>query len=588
MAPPARPPRPPERPLRPVVGPAATPFADVRRRIALFVRALWDRGPKLVPSPGRGGPQRVAIVGDTLHLPDVAEAAAGRDGATVYRAAAAHALAHLVHSTRRFPVGSLRPVQLALVALVEDARVERLAAEEMPGLQKLWLPFHTAGPGHGVTAPALMARLARALIDLEYQDEDALVLKGRRLFLEQADRLQDPLVSRTIGMLLGNDLGQMRVQFDLRGYRVEPAYRDDNRFLWDPGDAPEAAGDQQAFFRQAVSLIVEPGAGPREVEVEPAAGPPPERVAAEVATREDGGAADGTFRYPEWDHLIQAFRPDFCSLVERPAPPGDPARVREILRRHGETAARLTHLINTVRLRRPIRLRRQMEGDRLDLTACVDATVELRAERPPDPRVHQRLGRYSRDVAVVLLLDLSESMNGPAPAADATALELARDAAVLMADAMARLGDALAIHGFNSNGRHEVEYQRFKEFGEPPDEAWVRLAGMRARFSTRMGTALRHAGRHLDARRATHKLVLLVTDGRPHDVDVHDDRYLLHDARHAVAELRRRGIVTFCVSLDPGADAYVSRIFGARNYQVLDALRRLPQRLPSLYLRLTT
>lgn len=582
MPPDVHPPQPPE----------GTPFAAVRRRIALFVRALWGRGPELIPVAAAAGegPGRVAIVGDTIRVPEVLEGAAGPDPAAAYRAAAAHALAHLVHSTRRFPLGQLRPVQLALVALVEDARVERLAMGSMPGLRNLWLPFHTAAPGQGTGAAALMARLARALFDLEYRDEDALVLKGRRLFLEQSARMDDPAISRSIGMLLGNDLGQMRVQFDLRSYRVEPPYRDDNRFLWEPGDAPETADGDRAFFRQAVALTAERGAEPTEVDVGHPAGARRERVAVDVAGRETGPApaTARAFRYDEWDQLIQAFRPGFCTLVERPVPPGDPARIRDVLQRHSETATRLARLIGTVRLLWPIRLHRQLEGDRLDLNACVDAAVDLRAGRSPDPRIHQRLGRDSRDIAVVLLLDLSESMNDPAPEAGTTVLELARDATVLMADAMDRLGDAFAIHGFDSNGRHEVEYHRFKEFGEPPEEAWARLAAMRARLSTRMGTALRHAGRFLSGRRATHKLILLVTDGRPHDVDVHDDRYLVFDAKHAVAEQRRRGIATFCVSLDPGADAYVSRIFGARNYQVLDALRRLPQRLPSLYLRLTS
>jgi len=107
-------------------------------------------------------------------------------------------------------------------------------------------------------------------------------------------------------------------------------------------------------------------------------------------------------------------------------------------------------------------------------------------------------------------------------------------------------------------------------------------------LSTRMGTALRHAGHFLRNRHAAHRLILLLTDGEPHDIDVHDKRYLVHDAKRAVENQRRYGISTFCLSLDRKADEYVARIFGTRNYLVLDELRRLPEKLPSLYVRLTT
>jgi len=168
-------------------------------------------------------------------------------------------------------------------------------------------------------------------------------------------------------------------------------------------------------------------------------------------------------------------------------------------------------------------------------------------------------------------------------------LELARDATALLASAMDQVGDDFAIHGFDSNGRHEVEYHRVKDLGEPyDDEARARLAGLSARFSTRIGTALRHAGQVLRSRRIAHKLVLVMTDGAPHDVDVHDRRYLVFDARRAVEELARAGIVTFCISLDASADEYVTRIFSARNYLVLDHVRKLPEELPRLYLRLTS
>jgi len=153
---------------------------------------------------------------------------------------------------------------------------------------------------------------------------------------------------------------------------------------------------------------------------------------------------------------------------------------------------------------------------------------------------------------------------------------------------MAQIGDQFAIHGFCSNGRHEVRYQRFKDFEWPFDEhVKARLAGMRGGLSTRMGGAIRHATALLKARHSDRKLILLITDGEPHDIDVHDSSYLVLDAKKAVDEASRADVLTYCMSVDPKADDYVSRIFGVRNYMVVDHIDRLPEKLPGLYLRLT-
>jgi nitric oxide reductase activation protein len=262
--------------------------------------------------------------------------------------------------------------------------------------------------------------------------------------------------------------------------------------------------------------------------------------------------------------------------------------IDEVLARNQETVNRLTSLIKAAQIERPLKQRRQLEGDKLDLDASITAMVDLRSGRTPDPRVHERRGRSSRDLAVLVLLDLSQSTNDYVPSAGTTVLNLAREATALVSDAMEKIGDRFAIHGFDSNGRHEIEYYRFKDFDEPYDEqVRARLAGMTGQLSTRMGTALRHAGFFLRQRRAARKLILLITDGEPHDIDVHDRRYLVFDAKHAVEEQTRCGIATYCISLDPRADDYVRRIFGGRNYLVLDHLRRLPEKLPALYIRLT-
>ena len=568
--------------MAPTASSATVPFSAIERRLTCYLRALWGRPPALRDGGRRG---RVSIVEGAIRMPDVFPAGAG-EGIALHRAAAAHAAAHLVHSTHRFPLAKLRPIQVAIVSLIEDARIERLAWRDLPGLRRLWLPFHVARPEAIPNATSLMARLARALIDPDYRDLDGWVAKGRGLFEAQDARLDDPSISREIGTLLGNDLGQMRMQFDYGHYLVEPAYRDDNAFLWEFPENPSTPPPESGPAVLVGTVTLEADGTPEGDRADQS----PDGARREISPPQAVPATEvpdaPPHRYPEWDYVIGVHRPAWCTVRERRPEPGDAGAIDEILSRHEEVVARVTRLVRSAQVGHAARLRRQVEGNDLDLDAAIAAIADLRAGRTPSPRVYQRPGRIRRDLAVLWLLDLSRSTNDVVPGTGETILALARGATAVVAEAIAAADDSFALHGFDSSGREDVGYYRFKDFGEPYAEvARARLAAMTGQRSTRMGAALRHAGHLLSERRAARKLIVLVTDGAPHDIDVHDRWYLALDAKRAVEEQRRTGSATFCVSLNPGADAYVTRIFGAGNYLVLDQLRRLPEKLALVYLR---
>lgn len=568
-------------------------FTDVRRRLVLYLRVLWDSGRELRPFPSASlQATRPYLTEFGIHLPDAYRAVQGETAGDLYRAATAHAAAHLAFSPRMpMPRGGLRPIQLVLVGLLEDARVELLSCREMPGLRRLWLKFHVARTDGASTFAGLAVRLARALLDPDYEDDSPWVQKARRLFLDPANDLHDPAMCRHLGSLLGNDIGQMRLQFNAKTYVVEPLYRDDNSFLWQPeADNDGMPMEEEVMLAQpdvvendSGDVIDDPQDGEAEQGVRPVGAGDPEDLP-------DAGAGDALriVKYPEWDCIISLARPGWATVREQRPEPGDPALVDAIVERNEDLLRRLDRLIRGSELRKQVRLRRQMEGDRFDLEAVVNAMIDVRSRRTPDPRVHTRVDRHERDLSVLVLLDLSESTNDLVKASRTSVLQLAREATVLLATAMDQIGDQFAIHGFSSNGRDEVNYLRFKDFGWPfDDHVKARLAGMRGQLSTRMGAALRHATSWLRYRSCDKKLILLITDGEPHDIDVHDPKYLQFDAKKAVEEASRLGILTYCMSVDPKADEYVSRIFGTRNSTVVDHIARLPEKLPALYLRLT-
>jgi Mg-chelatase subunit ChlD len=534
----------------------------------------------VLPPAGFDTPRRPCFSNGVVRVPQSSRGVDGQSGKDLFRAALAHVLAHFQFGGGKFPLGSLKPVQIALVSLIEDARVEQLAIGRFPGLRRFWLPFHLADASGVVTAPALMARLARALLDPGYFDTHAWVSRGRDLFFAERVRWTDPAISRSVGGLLGNDLGQMRVQFNPRTYVVEPAYRDDHQGLWDFPAAAEAAGEslyESVRFEQSET---EPADRERE-----AGGSAPANVAR--LTPEEAEVGIPVARYPEWDYLISRDRGEWTTVLEYNPADGRAEQIDNILERYPETAYRIAALVRAAKVSRPLRVRRQREGDRLDLEATITAAIDLRAGLTPSPNVYARLERRWRDLTVLVLIDASQSTNDIVKAAGRSVLELERDATSLLAHAMDGMGDPFAIHAFCSDTREDVHYYRLKDF----DTLWGtlakrRLAGVTGRFSTRMGAALRHAGRDLAACQSYRKLLLLVSDGEPSDVDIADRRYLVEDARRAVLSLQHQGIDLFCVGLDAGGDSYLTRIFGRSNVIQLDRIERLPEKLPLLYFRL--
>ena len=291
--------------------------------------------------------------------------------------------------------------------------------------------------------------------------------------------------------------------------------------------------------------------------------------------------------YPEWDATTQSYRPDWTAVYEALHPAGRAADIDRLLDKNAILARQLKRLLDLLKPQDRVRIRYQEEGSELDLDVAIRALIDWKSGHLPEPRINVSHRTDGRDISVLLLIDLSQSLNDTLPGSNQTILETAREAVALLGWAIDQLGDACAIAGFHSNTRHEVRYHHIKGFSEGWDDAVkARLAAVDAGWSTRMGAAMRHAGRLLAARKTEKRILLVLTDGEPADIDVKDPQHLIADTKKAVEELSTAGVTTFCLSLDPKADAYVGNIFGVR-WRVLDRIERLPEQLPMVYLNLT-
>ncbi len=541
-----------------------TLLVDVERKLDLYLRGLWQDSDHLVPySTAFDEIRKPVPYYDKLgiRLPDVYDDAGEVSGLDRYRATLAHMVGHRRWSEAQI-ADNWSPFQRMAVEFFEDCRVETLLIREYPGLRKLFLALHPR-PHENACDPETtsclrhrMAMLSRALLDPDhgYVDVDLNDFVAR--FHEIMDK--DESSTKEIAALALSYVAKTRRQSD-QFARVHfddtvVDYRDDNRQLWkfiEEGDEEEAFDEKRK---------IEPG--------EEIHGLPPRH-------------------YPEWDYNSQTYRPDWASVYESLHASGNPADIDRLLQKHSALAKQLKKMLDLLKPQDKVRIRYQEEGSELDLDVAIRSLIDFKGGATPDPRINMSHRTDGRDIAVMLLLDLSESLNEKAAGSDQTILELSQEAVSLLAWAIEKLGDPFAIAGFHSNTRHDVRYLHIKGYGEHwNDDVKARLAAMQAGWSTRMGAAMRHAAHYLGARSADKKLMLILTDGMPSDVDAHDERLLIEDARQAVKELDQDNIFTYCISLDPKADEYVSDIFG-RQYTVIDHVERLPERLPQLFMALT-
>lgn len=515
---------------------------------------------RAVLTPGR------LLVPDDLTMQD-----ARGDMARLYCAMAAHAAGHLWHSPAAQPVGRLKPMSLVVMSALEDARVDRLMIAAAPGVRRWLLHSLPASPPAGdLSFAGFMARLDRALLDPQYRCGDYWVDKACRMFeMTERDRgLHDAAAFRAVASILANDLGQMRVRFDPLRYVVAAPYRDDHSFLWDYGDPDPDTGDVLQIH-QAVRLQRQPRSADNpgsDAQAQP-----------ELEL--------GRWHYPEWDRHLERLRPDWCTVIGRragwqagAATGTDPARWQQMPARHWPASRKLS---------RRIRLRRQLEGETLDLNATVDVWVERLLQMQPEGRIFQRAGHEARPGALLILLDLSASTEDPAGDDGRTLLDLQKEAAWRLAGQALAAGDRVAIHGFSSNTRHEVHYWHLLDFGVPLDaQAMSRLCDVRGRFSTRMGAALRHASFLLSAEPADLRTMLVISDGAPSDVDATRPGDLVEDARAAMLQARREGITIHGIVVDPGAGDSARRIFGGGRYGLVPDALTLPAQTRQAYGRL--
>ncbi len=543
-----------------------TLFTDNERKLNLYMHGLWQDHDHFVPySLGFDELRKPKPYYDSLgiRIPDVYDDYEGISGINRYRAVIAHIAAH-----RRWGeaiwADNFSPFQRIAIEIFEDSRVEYLAIKEYPGLRHIFKALHPVPIEDSCDSEKSccllhrLAMLSQALLNPEhtYQDKKINEFVGRfHEVMGSTDAAIEDMIQLGISYIAQTKQASdsfPNIIFD----DTIVDYRDDNRHLWkfiEEGDEEEAFDDKKEFEHD-------------------------ERDVNKLPPR----------HYPEWDYNTKTYRPDWVSLYETLHYKGDPEKINQILAKHDSLAKRLKKMLELLKPQQMVRIRYQEEGSELDLDVAIRSLIDFKSGHTPDPRINMSHRNDGRDIAVMLLLDLSASLHEVPEGCEQSILELSREAVSLLALTIEQLNDPFAIAGFHSDTRHNVRYLHIKSYSEHwDDDVKARLSAMEAGYSTRMGAPIRHAAHYLENQSAEKKLLLILTDGEPADIDVDDEQLLIEDTRKAVEELSSKNIYTHCISLDKKADDYIGDIFGKNGYTVIDHVEKLPEKLPQLFMSLT-
>ncbi|MDQ0326088.1 nitric oxide reductase NorD protein [Rhodopseudomonas julia] len=297
----------------------------------------------------------------------------------------------------------------------------------------------------------------------------------------------------------------------------------------------------------------------------------------------EGEVLSASLTYPEWDFKRQSYRRNHCRVIAGPA-----AEEGEDWTPDAEMQRRIRQVRRQFEALRPKRqiFYGEPDGEEIDLAAIVRDVAERRAGGAGSERVFTTARANERDLSLAVLMDVSLSTD--AWLGGHRVLDVEKSALLALTHGLTACGDEHAIFTFTSRRRTSVSVASVKDYTEPLNAHVIRrIEALRPGQYTRMGAAIRHVAAGLKERPQRHRLLLLLTDGKPNDIDYYEGRYGIEDTRMAIREARKEGIRVFGVTVDEAARDYFPYLFGRGAYAIVPYGERLPAALPAIYRHLT-
>ncbi len=298
----------------------------------------------------------------------------------------------------------------------------------------------------------------------------------------------------------------------------------------------------------------------------------------------DGRAAiRDHFVYPEWNCFDRTYRVNWCRLMEQPPKGGYRAEMDAMFAGLVERVRKQYMLIQ----HEPQWNRFLESGDEIDIDTFVTRMGDRKGCGIQNSRFYRERTRQYRDISVAILMDASRSTQ--ARLDNVRVIETAKQSLAVLAEVLNLAGDEFALYSFSSDSRLRVRCDRIKSFDDVYDDETQRnILEVKPQNYTRLGAPVRHVGATLALRKSRQKLLIILTDGKPHDpIDRYEGKYALEDTRRALIEQRAKGVECFGLTIDQEGPRYLKHLFGAGHYAVYSHLSKMPEVLPNLYAKLT-
>ena len=572
-------------------------FKEQENKLKIYTTAIWGMNINIKEIPisnTKSSIRRTAFSNNFVRVPSSYPGFTGQLGEEVFRAAIMHAAAHMKFTHKRFEIGKLKPIQVAIISIIEDARVELLSIKEFPGLKELWIPYHMAtgesknlnkayGP---LTSRTLFSRLSRALVDENYIDGNGWINRAKDMFFKKKNRWNDQTLSRELGNILGNDIGQMRIQFNPKDYLPDPIYRDENSGIWNfdnenTKDFEELQTGIESYQIERKETDDAEKNFENSTVIEPLAKIAPNKVS-------QSKEAEIISLQPEFDYKSGRENFNWCKIKKYNFENKSNYYLNNFLYENSKIVSNIKNLIESSNISQPVKLKKQNDGEELDLDSCIESIIDIKRGSTPSNKIYKKTNRKGRDLLVSILVDISESTNDFIKDTNKRIFSSIIEATGILSEAINKSGDDFGLATFCSNKRDDVRYWKIKDFKDKLNKSHInKLESMKPGFSTRLGAAVRQAGDELVSQTNYRKLLLIISDGEPSDIDVDDKEYLVEDAKYAVKRLAYNGIDVFCVGVESESNKNLSRIFGNKNYVIIKSASELQKKLPLIYLTLS-
>jgi len=285
-------------------------------------------------------------------------------------------------------------------------------------------------------------------------------------------------------------------------------------------------------------------------------------------------------KYDEWDFKKRAYLPGFCKVYPKTQLTTQASYYNHIIAKYKTVLNGLRKMLTSVN-NRLLQQRRQLQGETFDLDALTDMYTDIHSGVSPDERIYFSQRKKEKDIAILVLLDISLSSDGYA--AGNRVIDVEKEVSILFGEILHEFDIDFAIDGFYSKTRNYTTYLTLKDFNESWDIAKFRIGAAEPGGYTRIGPALRHAGARMDRQPARNKWIIVLSDGKPNDYDKYEGQHGIQDIKQALRELNERRINSYALAIEAQAKYYLPQMFGQNHYQILTSPEALLQSLAKLY-----